>query len=153
MNADRQGSSRSVYAPVQEPAPKPALGPPHDTWATLFAVLGLASMFFFFGRVHVVNDWIGWSGLMVSAVVGFACLRYFHRAYGFAWRWLGNPVNGAGLMAIFGTTLMISMVSSAMYEQYAGENMLALVLSCLAMAMAIVGALRVGLGKAQPNAQ
>lgn len=157
MQAAEQNSSRSALQAESESAPKPALGPPHDTWAGLLGILLLAS-YFFFGRMQAENDWIGWTGLLIALAVVFAVAHYFRRAYGFTTGWSSEAsgsesVNSFHMIAVLGAMLALVVAAPAVYEHFSDDSMLSIVLSSLGMAMAIVGALRVGLGRARRGTQ
>lgn len=143
-------SRRSLSEAVQEPRPKPALGPPHDAYATVGFTLAVAAVLFFTGRASGEADVLGWSGMLVSFVVTIALMYYFQRAYGFASHGWGNAPMGAVMAAIFVVMLVLRYVPAALYGQYFHESLLAYSVSCLAVAALPFAVLRAAVGKAEP---
>lgn len=150
MTTSDKTGRRSLSEAVQEPRPKPALGPPHDTSATVGITLAFAGAFFFAGRARVVTDALGWTGMIVSFAVAIAVMFYFQRAYGFGSRGWGNAPMGAVMSAIFGFMVVLQFIPAALYEQYFQESLLGYSMASLAMAMLTIGILRAALGKATP---
>ena len=150
MTTGDKTGRRSLSEAVQEPRPKPALGPPHDTYATVGITLAFAGALFSAGRTSVVTDALGWTGMIVSFAVAIAVMFYFQRAYGFGSRGWGNAPMGAGMSAMFGFMVVLQLVPAALYGQYFQESLLGYSMACLALAMFTVGILRAALGKASP---
>lgn len=139
---------------VQEPEPKPPLGPPHDTWATIGLAVFFASGLFFTGYGRTENDWIGWTGMIASFAALVASVQYFIRAYGFRSRrghW--NIPVGTYLATFFGFFFAGQFVAPALYVQYAGESALAMVVSFLAVSALAVAPMRAALGTAPKTTQ
>lgn len=150
MTTSGQSERMLLSVAAQEPRPKPALGPPHDTYATVGMTLAFAGAMFFAGRTSVVTDALGWTGMLVSFAVAIAVVLYFQRAYGFAPRGWGNTPMGAVMSAIFGFMVVLQLVPAALYGQYFQQSLLGYSMACLALAMLTVGILRAALGKASP---
>lgn len=151
MNTDGQRDSGLLSEAVRQPQSKPALGPPHDTYATLILTLAVAAALFFTGRVYGVGDALGWVGMLTSLAVVIADVFYFQRAYGFASRGWGTVPVGARAAVIFGFIYTQQFVPAAIYEQYFHESLLAYSLICLALAMLPTSVLRATLGKASAH--
>lgn len=150
MTTGDKTSRRSLSEAVQGPRPRPALGPPHDTYATVSMTLAFAGAMFFAGRASVVTDALGWTGMIVSFAVAIAVVFYFQRAYGAGSRGWGDAPMGAVMSAIFGFMVVLQFVPAALYGQYFQESPLGYSMACLALAMLTVGILRAALGKASP---
>lgn len=148
MAADDRKDRRLLCEAVQGPQPKPALGPPHDTYAALFATVALASVLFFSGWTRVEPDWTGWVGFIGSFVVLISLVHYWQRAYGFASRGWGSAPMGAVIAAIFGFMLVNQIVAPAVYSYYVDEGLFGVLVACLAIALLFVAPLRAALGKA-----
>lgn len=131
--------------------PKPALGPPHDTYAALGMTLVVAGALFFGGRAQVVDDAVGWTGMLVSLAAAVGLTFYFQRAYGFSSRGKGHAPMGAVAAAIFGFMVVLQFVPAALYEQYFQQSLLGYSMACIALGMLPVGILRAGLGRARPR--
>lgn len=153
MNADHQNSRRSLSEAVQEPRPKPALGPPHDAYAAVSVALLFAASLFFSGRVRAESDWIGWVGVLGSLLFLIAAVHYFQRAYGFRSRGWGRAPMGSVMATYFAVMLTFQFVGPAVYNQFADESVFGLALSCLAVAVLVVGPLRAALGRAHSASQ
>ena len=76
MAAETGHNYQSLSESVLEKPAKPALGPPHDTRATVLITADLGAVLLLQGHVNVVGDWIGWAGWLVA----FAAL-YLRRAF------------------------------------------------------------------------
>ena len=150
MTTSGQSERILLSEAVQEPKPKPALGPPHDTYATVGITLAFAGALFFAGRTSVVTDALGWTGMIVSFAVAIAVVFYFQRACGVGSRGWGNAPMGAVMSAIFGFMVVLQLVPAALYGQYFQESLLGYSMACLALAMLTGGILRAALGKASP---
>lgn len=76
-------SRRNLSEAVQEPPPKPALGPPHDV-ATVGTVLFFAAAMFFtaYSRIDAHPDWMGWVGMFGSLAALVVSFQYFIRPMG-----------------------------------------------------------------------
>lgn len=150
-------SGQSDRIPLPEAAqgarPKPTLGPPHDTYATLVLTLAVAGAFFFTGRFRGEGDALGWVGMLASLAVAVAAVFYVQRAYGFASRRRGNVPRGAVVAGVFGFMYVQQFVPAALYEQYFHASLLAYSVSCLALAALPVAVLRAVLGKASSQEQ
>lgn len=151
MTTEREHRYGSLSEAVREPVPKPALGPPHDTWATVLLTLALAAALLSQGRVNVEGGWLGWAGYLAAAATAVAGIYYFQRAYGFAARGWGRAPMGAVMAAIFGVMVTGSLVAPAVYS-HVEDSTLGLVFSFMAIAMLATGILRAALGPARPNA-
>lgn len=150
MTADGQKDRRLLSEAVQEPRPKPALGAPHDAYATVCLTVAIAAAVFFTGRASGEDDALGWIGMLTSFAVVIIAMYYFQRAYGFASRGWENAPMGAMVSAYFGVMLLMRFVPAALYQQYFHESLLAYSLSCLAVAALPMAVLRTALGQAAP---
>ncbi|TLP98491.1 hypothetical protein FEF26_04860 [Nesterenkonia salmonea] len=140
---------QSLSDAVKDPDPKPPLGPPHDAWATVGLAVFFASGLYFVGHSRAENDWIGWSGLILSFAALLTSLHYFVRAYGFRSKgWQENIPTGAYFALFFAFFSTISFVAPALYNQFAEESRLGLVLSLLSVSALTVATLRAALGHA-----
>ena len=148
MDADGRKDRQLLSEAVQGPHSKPALGPPHDTYAAFFATVALTLALFFSGRTRVEPDWTGWVGFIASFVVLISLVYYWQRAYGFASRGWGAAPMGAVIAAIFGFMLVNQFVTPAVYSSYAEENLFGALLGCFAIALLFIAPLRAALGKA-----
>lgn len=134
---------------VQDRPPKPPLGPPHDAFATICLAACFAAGLFFSGYGRTENDWIGWTGLIVSLGATVLSLHYFIRAYGFRTKgWQEGIPTGAYFALFFGFFFTFSLVAPAIYSGYAGQSTIALVGSLVAVSALPVAGLRAALGKA-----
>ena len=151
------GERQRLSEVVKGPQPKPPLGPPHDAWATIGLTVFFAAGMFFIGYGRTENDWIGWTGMIISFAALIATFQYFIRAYGFRSRgWSENIPTGAYVAGFFGFFFTAQMVAPAIYSQFAGESTLALVGSYLAVAALLIAPLRAALGhapKPEPSAE
>ena len=147
MATDKTGR-RVLSEAAREPRPKPALGPPHDTYATVGLSLAFAAALSFAGRASVEADAVGWTGMLTSLAMTIALIFYFQRAYGFSSRGWGNTPKSAVMAAVFGFIFMLQFVPAALYQQYFQESLLGYSMSCLALAILSAGILRAALGKA-----
>lgn len=152
MSAEGGHKYGSLSEAVQEPVPRPGLGPPHDTRATVLLTLGLAAALLFQGRVNVEDSWMSWAGWLTAWAIVAVGIYYFQRAYGFSSRGWGRAPMGAVTTAIFGFMLTGFFVAPALYS-YAEESTLGLVSGFMAIAMLAMGTLRAALGPAQSPAQ
>src|SRR5690625_4189165 len=85
MPSNRPSKSRPTASePVAKPATKPALGRPHDAFATFYVALAFAGLLFLLGRARVEADWVGWTGTLIAFIALIASAHYFMRAYGFS---------------------------------------------------------------------
>ena len=139
--------------PARKAPPKPPLGPPHDTYATLALSLAFAAALFFAGQFQGGEGRLTWVGMLASLAVAIAGVFYFLRAYGFASRGRGHVPRGAMVAGVFGFMYVQQFVPAALYEEYFHESVLAYSLSCLAVAALPVAVLRGALGKASSPKQ
>lgn len=139
--------------PAQKVPPKPTLGPPHDTFATLTLALAYAAALFFAGQFQGEGDTLKWIGMIASLAVAIAAVFYFQRAYGFAFRGRGKVTWGATVAGVFSYMYVQQFVPSALYEMYFHESVFIYSVSCLAVAALPVAVLRGSLGKASSPKQ
>lgn len=151
MTADpeRRPERQPLSEVVRGPTPKPPLGPPHDAYATLGLGVFFAGALFFIGYGRTVNDWIGWTGMILSLAAVIACFQYFIRAYGLRTRgWNENMPTGAYFAMFFAFMFTTQFVAPAIYVQYAGESTLGLIISYLGLSALVVAPFRMALGHA-----
>lgn len=147
MTAEGGHNYGSLSEAVQQPVPKPGLGPPHDTRATVVLTLGLAAALLFQGRVNVEGGWMSWAGWLTAWATIAVGIYYFQRAYGFSSHGWGRAPMGAVTTAIFGLMVTGSFVAPGIYSQMEGST-LGLIASFMAIAMLAMGTLRAALGPA-----
>lgn len=150
---ERGSERRPLSEVVKGPQPKPPLGPPHDGYATFGLGVFSAVALFFIGYARTVDDWIGWTGMILSLAAVVACFYYFGRAYGFRNRgWNEDMPTGAYFAMFFGFMFAMQFVAPAIYVHYAGESTLGLVVSYLSLSALVIAPMRLALGKApQPE--
>lgn len=129
-------------------SPKPPLGPPHDTYATLALTLAFAASLFFAGRFQGGEGRLTWVGMLACLAVAVAAVFYFQRAYGFASRGRGTVPRGSLVAGVFGFIYIQQFVPGALYQEYFHESVLVYSLTCLAVAALPVAVLRGTLGNA-----
>lgn len=146
MTTSDQSDGTSFSEAGKAKPPKPPLGPPHDTYATLILTLGVAAAFFTSGVAQ--GSTLGWVGMLVSLTMAVAAVFYLQRAYGFASRGWGPVPVGARSAGAFCFVLVYALVPSALYEQYFQDSLFAYTVTCLAVAALPIAILRGALGKA-----
>lgn len=148
MTVEGRHKYRSLSEAGQEKPAKPALGPPHDVWATVLLTLAVAAMLLFQSR-GLVGDWVDWTGFLTASAVAVVGIYYFQRAYGLKPfnDNLGHTPISAAAAALIGFLILGTLVGPVVYEHLA-EDPLALVASFLSMAILGTGVLRAALGPA-----
>ena len=133
---------------AQRPATKPALGQSHDAYATFYVALAFAGLLFFLGRARVESDWVGWSGCAIAFIALIAAVHYFTRAYGFSAQGIDELPRGAVASTFMCLIFAIQYIPAALYAQYFEESLFGYAVTCLTLAVIVVGPLRAALGKA-----
>lgn len=133
---------------VQEPSTKPALGRSHDAYATFYVALAFAGLLFFLGRARVESDWVGWTGCAITFLALIAAVYYFRRAYGFSSQGIDELPRGAVASTFMCLIFAMQYIPAALYAQYFEESLFGYAVSCLTLAVVVVGPLRAALGKA-----
>jgi len=149
MPSKRPSKSRQTASgPVAKPATKPALGRPHDAYATFYVALAFAGLLFFLGRARVEADWVGWTGTLIAFIALIASAHYFMRAYGFSSKGVDDLPRGAVATTFMCLLFGLQYIPGALYAQVFEESVFGYAVMCLALAGIVVGPLRAALGKA-----
>lgn len=141
-------SNGSCCRRLKEPAPKPPLGRPHDAYATVFLVVFFAAAMFFTAYNRAEASWMGWVGMSGSLAALGVSFQYFIRSYGYANR---GPIRiplGAGFSAFVAFMFAGWIVAPALHAQLFGENLPALIVSYLVIAILTFAPMRIALGEA-----
>ena len=149
MPSNRPSKSRPTASEsVHKPVTKPALGRPHDAYATFYVALVFAGLLFFLGRARIESDWVGWTGSLIGFIALIATVHYFKRAYGFSSQGVDDLPRGAVASTFMCLLFGLQHIPGALYAQVFEENVFGYAVMCLALAGMVVGPLRAALGKA-----